>query len=171
LKVGFICPLFLFFNGKVPDMAETVSKQVEAIALPVLHELGLELVEVQYRREKNGWVLRLIIDKQEGVSLDDCTAVSREIGQLLDIEDFIDQAYNLEVSSPGLDRPLKSIADFQRFIGRRAKIKTNEPIAGEHVFVGKIQQTMGETIILEVGRKELTIPFAVVSKARLEVEF
>jgi len=152
-------------------MAETVSKQVEAIALPVLDELGLELVEVQYRREQTGWVLRLIIDKQEGVNLDDCTAVSREISQLLDIEDFIDQAYNLEVSSPGLDRPLKSIADFQRFIGRRAKIKTIEPIAGEHVFVGKIQQTVGETIILEVDGRELTIPFAGVSKARLEVEF
>jgi ribosome maturation factor RimP len=88
----------------------------------------------------------------------------------LDIEDFIDQAYNLEVSSPGLDRPLKSMTDFQRFIGRKAKIKTIEPIAGEHVFVGKIQQTEGETIILEVGRKEVKIPFSEVSKARLEVE-
>jgi ribosome maturation factor RimP len=152
-------------------MAETVSKQVEALALPVLEELGLELVEVQYRREQSGWVLRLIIDKQEGVSLDDCTAVSREISQLLDIEDFIDQAYNLEVSSPGLDRPLKNMADFQRFTGRKAKIKTMVPIDGEHVFIGKIQQTAGEMIILEVGRKEVTIPFAQISKARLEVEF
>ncbi|MBW2505801.1 MAG: ribosome maturation factor RimP [Deltaproteobacteria bacterium] len=152
-------------------MAETISKQVEAIALPVLVELGLELVEVQYRREQSGWVLRLIIDKQEGVSLDDCTAASREIGQLLDIEDFIDQAYNLEVSSPGLDRPLKSMADFQRFVGRMAKIKTDEPIGGERVFVGRIQQTSGDTIILEIGGTELRIPFEQVSKARLEVEF
>jgi len=152
-------------------MAETISKQVEAIALPVLVELGLELVEVQYRREQSGWVLRLIIDKQEGVSLDDCTAASREIGQLLDIEDFIDQAYNLEVSSPGLDRPLKSMADFQRFVGRKAKIKTDEPIGGERVFVGRIQQTSGDTIILEIGGTELRIPFEQVSKARLEVEF
>ena len=152
-------------------MAETISKQVEAIALPVLVELGLELVEVQYRREQSGWVLRLIIDKQEGVSLDDCTAASREIGQLLDIEDFIDQAYNLEVSSPGLDRPLKSMADFQRFVGRMAKIKTDEPIGGERVFVGRIKQTSGDTIILEIGGTELRIPFEQVSKARLEVEF
>jgi ribosome maturation factor RimP len=111
-------------------MAETVTKKVEALAIPVLEEIGLELVEVQFRREQSGWVLRLVIDKQEGVSLDDCAAVSREIGQLLDIEDFIDQAYNLEVSSPGLNRPLKSMADFQRFIGRKAKIKTIEPISG-----------------------------------------
>lgn len=152
-------------------MAETVKKQVEILALPVLEERGLELIEVQYRREQSGWVLRLIIDKQEGVSLDDCTAVSREISQLLDIEDFIDQAYNLEVSSPGLDRPLKNMADFQRFTGRKAKIKTIAPIDGEHVFIGKILQATGETIILAVGSRELEIPFAQVAKARLEVEF
>ena len=152
-------------------MADAVNEKVKEVALPVLEELGLELVEVQYRREQSGWVLRLIIDKQDGVTLNDCTVVSREISQLLDIEDFIDQAYNLEVSSPGLDRPLKSMTDFQRFIGRKAKIKTIEPIAGQHVFIGKIHQTEGETIILEVGRKEVEIPFLQVSKARLEVEF
>ncbi|MGW8287022.1 MAG: ribosome maturation factor RimP [Desulfobulbales bacterium] len=152
-------------------MAETVKKQVEILALPVLEERGLELIEVQFRCEQSGWVLRLIIDKQEGVSLDDCTAVSREISQLLDIEDFIDQAYNLEVSSPGLDRPLKNMADFQRFTGRKAKIKTIAPIDGEHVFIGKILQATGETIILAVGSRELEIPFAQVAKARLEVEF
>jgi ribosome maturation factor RimP len=144
---------------------------VETVALPLLEELGLELVEVQFRREQSGWVLRLIIDKQGGVNLEDCTAVSRELSQLLDIEDFIDQAYNLEVSSPGLDRPLKSMADFQRFTGRKAKIKTIEPIAGEHVFIGKIQQTEGESIVLEVSRREVVIPFSQVAKARLEVEF
>jgi len=152
-------------------MAETVTKRVEAIALPVLEELGLELVEAQYRREQSGWVLRLVIDKQDGVSLDDCAAVSRELGQLLDIEDFIDQAYNLEVSSPGLDRPLRSMADFQRFTGRKVKIKTTVPIGGEHVFVGRVKATEGETIILNDGRRELAIPFSQVAKARLEVEF
>jgi ribosome maturation factor RimP len=152
-------------------MADVINKRVEEVVLPVLGELGLELVEVQYRREQSGWVLRLIIDKPDGVNLDDCAVASRELSQLLDIEDFIDQAYNLEVSSPGLDRPLKSLTDFQRFIGRKAKIKTIEPIAGEHVFIGNIQQTEGESIVLEVGRKEVVIPFLQVSKARLEVEF
>ena len=152
-------------------MAEAVIKQVEAIVLPVLEELGLELVEVQFRREQSGWVLRLIIDKQDGVRLDDCVAVSREVGQLLDIEDFIEQSYNLEVSSPGLERPLKSMADFQRFVGRQARIKTLEPFAGEQVFIGRIKQAEEESIVLEVGRKEITIPFSQVAKARLEVEF
>ena len=152
-------------------MTETVIKRVEAVAQPVLEEMELELMEVQYRREQSGWVLRLTIDKPDGVNLDDCAVASRELSQLLDIEDFIDQAYNLEVSSPGLDRPLKSMADFHRFIGRKAKIKTIEPIAGEHVFIGNIQQTEGESIVLEVGRREVVIPFLQVSKARLEVEF
>ncbi len=152
-------------------MAETVIKQVETVVLPVLEELGFELVEVQYRREQSGWVLRLIIDKQDGISLGDCAAVSREISQLLDIEDFIDQAYNLEVSSPGLNRPLKSMAEFERFVGRLAKIKTIEPIADEHVFIGKINKTEGESIVLEVGTKEVTILFSQVARARLEVEF
>ena len=151
-------------------MADTVAKRVGAVALPVLEEMGLELVEVQYRREQSGWVLRLIIDKQEGISLEDCAAVSREISQLLDIEDFVDQAYNLEVSSPGLNRPLKSMADFESFTGRMAKIKTIEPIAGEHVFIGRIKKTEGETIILEIGRKEVTMPFSQVARARLEIE-
>ena len=152
-------------------MAETVIEQIEAVALPVLDELGLELVEVQYRREQSGWILRLFIDKQDGVNLDDCGRVSREISQLLDIEDFIDQAYNLEVSSPGLNRPLKSMAAFERFVGRLAKIKTTEPIAGEHVFIGKINKAEGESIVLMVGTKEVTILFSQVAKARLEVEF
>jgi len=151
-------------------MADTVAKRVGAVALPVLEEMGLELVEVQYRREQSGWVLRLIIDKQEGISLEDCAAVSREISQLLDIEDFVDEAYNLEVSSPSLSHPLKSMADFERFTGRMAKIKTIEPIAGEHVFIGRIKKTEGETIILEIGRKEVTMPFSQVARARLEIE-
>lgn len=152
-------------------MADTVDNQVEALVLPVLDELGFELVEVQFRREQRGWVLRLTIDSRDGVSLDDCAAVSREVSQLLDIEDFIDQAYSLEVSSPGLDRPLKSMADFRRFIGRRARVKTIEPIDGQYVLIGTIKHAAGETVTLDVDRMEVNIPILQVSKARLEVEF
>ena len=97
--------------------------------------------------------------------------MSREISQLLDIEDFIDQAYNLEVSSPGLNRPLKTMNEFERFIGRKAKIKTVEPIDGEHVFVGKINRIEGEMIVLDVGNKEVFINYPQISRARLEVDF
>ncbi len=152
-------------------MAETTIEKVKEVVLPVLGELGLELSEVQYRREQTGWVLRLIIDSPAGINLDDCASVSREVSQLLDIEDFIEQAYSLEVSSPGLNRPLRNMAEFERFIGRKAKVKTTEPIDGQHVFIGNIKRTEGESIVLDVEAGEVIVPFSQVSKARLEVEF
>jgi ribosome maturation factor RimP len=139
--------------------------------MPVLQEKDLVLVDVLYRRESSGWVLRLFIDKEDGVTLDDCTAVSREVSHLLDIEDIIEQAFNLEVSSPGLDRPLKSVVDFQRFAGRKVKVTTKEPIEGNQVFMGRINKVEDELITMEVGQQELCIPFSEVAKARLEVEF
>ncbi len=152
-------------------MSEVVVGTIKSMVTPILQEMDLELVDVLYRRESSGWVLRLIIDKKDGIALDDCTAVSREVSQLLDIEDIIEQVYNLEVSSPGLDRPLKSIGDFQRFTGRKAKVTTREPIQGNQVFIGRINKVEDGLIILEVGQQELSIPFSEVARARLEVEF
>jgi ribosome maturation factor RimP len=152
-------------------MSETVVEAITSLVMPVLQEKDLVLVDVLYRRESSGWVLRLLIDKEDGVTLDDCTAVSREVSHLLDIEDIIEQAFNLEVSSPGLDRPLKSVGDFQRFAGRKAKVTTKEPIEGNQVFMGRINKVEDELITMEVGQQELCIPFSEVAKARLEVEF
>jgi ribosome maturation factor RimP len=152
-------------------MSETVVEAITSLVMPVLQEKDLVLVDVLYRRESSGWVLRLFIDKEDGVTLDDCTAVSREVSHLLDIEDIIEQAFNLEVSSPGLDRPLKSVGDFQRFAGRKAKVTTKEPIEGNQVFMGRINKVEDELITMEVGQQELCIPFSEVAKARLEVEF
>jgi ribosome maturation factor RimP len=152
-------------------MSETVVEAITSLVMPVLQEKDLDLVDVLYRRESSGWVLRLFIDKEDGVTLDDCTAVSREVSHLLDIEDIIEQAFNLEVSSPGLDRPLKSVGDFQRFAGRKAKVTTKEPIEGNQVFMGRINKVEDELITMEVGQQELCIPFSEVAKARLEVEF
>ncbi len=152
-------------------MSETVVEAITSLVMPVLQEKDLVLVDVLYRRESSGWVLRLFIDKEDGVTLDDCTAVSREVSHLLDIEDIIEQAFNLEVSSPGLDRPLKSVGDFQRFAGRKAKVTTKEPIEGNQVFMGRINKVEDELITMEVGQQVLCIPFSEVAKARLEVEF
>jgi len=152
-------------------MSETVVEAIISLVMPVLQEKDLDLVDVLYRRESSGWVLRLFIDKEDGVTLDDCTAVSREVSHLLDIEDIIEQAFNLEVSSPGLDRSLKSVGDFQRFAGRKAKVTTKEPIEGNQVFMGRINKVEDELITMEVGQQELCIPFSEVAKARLEVEF
>jgi ribosome maturation factor RimP len=152
-------------------MTEAVVGTIQSMLKPILDELDLELFEVQFRRESHGWVLRLTIDKEDGVTIDDCATVSREVSQLLDIEDIIEQKYSLEVSSPGLDRPLKSLADFRRFIGRKAKVTTKEPVNGAQVIVGKINKVEDELIILEIGRQELSILYSEIAKARLEVEF
>jgi ribosome maturation factor RimP len=152
-------------------MTEAVVGTIQSMLKPILDELDLELFEVQFRRESHGWVLRLTIDKEDGVTIDDCATVSREVSQLLDIEDIIEQKYSLEVSSPGLDRPLKSLADFRRFIGRKAKVTTKEPVNGAQVIVGKINKVEDELIILGIGRQELSILYSEIAKARLEVEF
>jgi len=102
-------------------MSDHVIDKVRDFAEGLLPTMGLELVDVQFRREGHGWVLRLFIDREEGVTVDHCADVSREIGQFLDVEDLIGHPYHLEVSSPGLERPLKSMRDFQRFVGKKAK--------------------------------------------------
>lgn len=103
--------------------AET-EKQVEKLIAPILDDFGYELVDLQYKKEGSSMALCVFIDKPGGITLDDCVEVSREVGAILEIEDPIRSAYRLEVSSPGLDRPLKKPADFERFAGHSVKIKT-----------------------------------------------
>ena len=110
----------------------SVLEKVQAVAKPVLDDLGFELVDVEFKREGQGWVLRFFIDKPGGVTLDDCALFSREVSMLLDVEDFIHRAYHLEVSSPGIDRPLKTREDYQRFCGERIKAKTFEKMDPAH---------------------------------------
>jgi len=118
--------------------ADRIITAVESFARPVLDDMGLEMVEVQFRRESGGWLLRLFIDREDGVNVDDCALVSRQISAYLEVEDLIEHAYNLEVSSPGLERPLKKKEDFVRFTGRKARIKLKEPIDGQRVFFGQL---------------------------------
>jgi ribosome maturation factor RimP len=146
---------------------EKVLAAIEQYAEPLLRDLGIELVEVQFRREGHGWVLRLFIDREQGVTLDDCAAVSRAISTWLDVEDLIEHAYQLEVSSPGLERPLKRIEDFQRFVGRQAKVKLKEPRDEQNVFIGTLEQVAGEEVILLVDGRQVAIPFAEIARARL----
>ncbi|MHB8788606.1 MAG: ribosome maturation factor RimP [Desulfobulbaceae bacterium] len=146
---------------------EKVLAAIEQYAEPLLRDLGIELVEVQFRREGHGWVVRLFIDREQGVTLDDCAAVSRAISTWLDVEDLIEHAYHLEVSSPGLERPLKRIEDFQRFVGRQAKVKLKEPRDGQNVFIGTLEQVVGEEVILLVDGRQVAIPFAEIARARL----
>ena len=149
-------------------MGMEVVEQVKSIALPLLQELGLDLVEVEFRREAGGWVLRLYLDKSGGVTLGDCQRVSEELSDLLDVENLIDHSYSLEVSSPGLNRPLSREADFLRFVGQRARVITSQAIAGQRRFLGILKGYEGGRLMLEQeGGTIVLIPHALISKARL----
>ena len=149
-------------------MIEVVREKIAALAEELLPSMGLELVEIQFRREQHGWVLRVFIDAEEGVTLDDCSRVSREIGDFLDVEDIIEHAYNLEVSSPGLERKLLKTEDFVRFAGNKAKIKFHQHKKKKKTYVGEIVNVEEDEILLasEDG-KELRFTFEMLSAARL----
>lgn len=149
-------------------MSEFVIERVEEFANALLPSMGLELVEVQFRREGHGWVLRLYIDCEQGITVDHCADVSRELSDFLDVEDLIDHPFSLEVSSPGLERPLKSFRDYTRFVGRKVKVKLRETIEGQKVFVGNIQQVREESIELVLeDQSTVVLPFEHIRKARL----
>ncbi len=150
--------------------ATSVTARVEAFAVPLLDDLGLELVDVEYRREGHGWVLRLFIDRPGGVTLDDCAEVSREVSRYLEVEDPIDHAYHLEVSSPGLERPLKKEKDFLRFTGRRARIKMREKIDGQRVFTGILAGLADGAVGLEIDGATRALPLDGIARARLVYE-
>ncbi|MDH3976258.1 MAG: ribosome maturation factor RimP [Deltaproteobacteria bacterium] len=146
----------------------TIEEEAARIAIPILESCNMELVDVEYRREHGGWILRLYIDKEGGVTLDDCGMVSREIGTVIEVEELIDHHYNLEVSSPGITRPLKKPADYERFKGRYAKIKLYEAIEGMKSFVALIKGVEDKEIILDKEGKEIKVAFNAIAKANLE---
>lgn len=146
---------------------EKIIAAIEEYAGPVLDDMGLELVEVQFRPEGHGWVLRIFIDKEQGVIVDDCAHVSREISTWLDVEDLIEHAYHLEVSSPGLERPLKKPADYERFAGRKARVKLKEPRDGQRVFIGILGSIQENKVTLIVDEKPVRIAFEEIARARL----
>ena len=136
---------------------------------PVMDDMGLELVEVQFRRESGGWILRLFIDREGGVTVDDCASVSRQVSSHLEVEDCIDHAYSLEVSSPGLERPLKRKEDFIRFSGRKARVKLKEPVDGQRVFLGILGPVDGDTLTLDIEGRQMKIALDAVQRARLSL--
>lgn len=149
-------------------MSESVIHTVSAFSEELLPAMGLELVEVQFRREQHGWVLRVFIDSESGVTHENCSQVSRELGDYLDVEDIIDHKYHLEVSSPGLERKLFKTEDFRRFSGRKAKVKMSEAVDGQKTYIGEICRVHGDTIVLELeGGKQLSFTLDMVSTARL----
>jgi len=155
---------------------DTVSRVTE-LATPLLDSLELELVDCEYKREGRAMVLRLFIDRVGGVTLDDCASVSRELAEILDVEDFIREEYTLEVSSPGLNRPLKKAADYQRYQGRLVKIKTFELLPDDagnprKTFLGQLLGLDGENVRLKLTEGQTaSIPLNKIAKSNLEFEF
>jgi ribosome maturation factor RimP len=131
----------------------------------------MELIDVEHRREARGWVLRLYIDKEGGVTLDDCSRVSQEVGRVLDVEDFILTPYTLEVSSPGLNRVLKREKDFVKYRDRLIRVKTFDPIGNRRQFKGRLLGLAENRIEIEVDGETFQIPLSNVTKANLEMEF
>ncbi len=141
------------------------------MAEPLLTDLGFELVDVVFATEYGRKVLRFFIDKPGGVTIDDCTQASRDLSTLLDVQDPIPQRYTLEVSSPGLDRPLVKEKDFIRYAGKKVKIKTKEPIEGRRNFKATIDSVGDKSIsVTDFDGRRFVIELAQIDRARLEIE-
>ncbi|HEV8658640.1 MAG TPA: ribosome maturation factor RimP [Thermoanaerobaculia bacterium] len=151
-------------------MPDRVEKEIEKI----VSSEGLELVHVEYKRQGRGYLLRVDIDKEGGVTLEDCQLVSQQISTYLDVDDVVPTEYELQVSSPGLDRKFYRESDYEKFIGRLVRVKTAKAIRGLHVIVGKLKQFDGQKIVVTdpVMKKDpdYEIPMSDIKETRLEVE-
>ena len=150
---------------------EKLLEEVRQVIEPLLQSQGFELVDLEYQREPQGWVLRIYLDLEGGVTLDDCAEVSGEIGAVLEVKDVIPNPYVLEVSSPGLTRPLRKPEDFNKFRNRLVKIKLYEPLEGRKNFKGTLLGLEGEKVRLEIEGRVYELPLQGIAKANLEIEF
>ena len=150
-------------------LADNVEQQIQRI----VESEGLELVHVDYRRQGHAFLLRIDIDKEGGVTVDDCTLISQQVSTWLDVEDPIPGEYELQVSSPGLDRRFYRDADYEKFLGRLVRVKTSKAIRGLHVIVGRLKTFDGSTVVVTdpVMKKDpdYAIPLADIKETRLEV--
>ena len=180
-------PLFVFGGVAGRHTWVTVGhddlvREIRAIADRVAGSFGLEIFDVQLRQESIGWVLRVVLDRSEkdgkavadageSVNLNDCQRVSRDLSAVLDVDITFDHAFTLEVSSPGLDRPLRHLGDCRRFAGRLVKIVTTEAVDGQHYVEGRIAKVEDDVVIVDAGRRVHRVPWSLVARARLGVEF
>src|SRR6185295_19322975 len=153
--------------------AGSLIDQIRSIAGPVAESYGLEIFDVQFRREAAGMVLRIQIDRpgpaasaEDSVSVEDCAKVSRDLSAILDVDDVVPGAYTLEVSSPGLDRPLRHADDYRRFAGRRAKIVMREAVDGQMFFKGTLGGVDDNAVLIESGDgTRHRVPMGVIRRA------
>jgi len=154
-------------------MQETVTERVWQLAEPLVTQEGLEIVDVEFRRENRGLVLRFYLDRAAGVggvSLDELTRVSRQLGDLLDVHDAVPGSYNLEVSSPGINRRLRRPEHFRRYIGKRVRVRTAEPLDGRRSFVGLLEAVTTDGVVVRDTVAAYSIRFAEIAQANYEAE-
>ena len=149
----------------------SVSQAIFKLVEPALRSEGLEPVDVEYRKEGKCWYLRIFIDKSAGVTLEDCQSASRLLEDLIEVENLIEHEFTLEVSSPGLDRPIKKERDFLRNLNRRIRLTTFSPIHNNKIFSGVLKDFKDGWLYLECEGKILEIPMEVIAKAKPEIDF
>ncbi|MCR8630772.1 ribosome maturation factor RimP [Paenibacillus radicis (ex Xue et al. 2023)] len=152
-------------------MSAQIKSVVESLLQTYMEENGFELVEVEYVKEGSNWFLRVYVDKEGGIDIDDCGRISEFLSEKLDEDDPIPTAYFLEVSSPGAERPLKKVQDYYNAVGENVFVTTYEPINGLKEFEGTLLSFNEETVEIEIGKKKHTIPFNKVAGARLAIVF
>lgn len=156
-------------------MSQKITELATELVTPIVEKLGLELVDVEFVKEGKNWFLRVYIDSSGGVDIEECGTVSEQLSEKLDELDPIEQPYFLEVSSPGVERPLKKPEDVKNAIGKNVNIKLYEPINGEKVYEGLLKDFDGETLFMEIKVKtqvkKVELPYKKVANARLAVVF
>ena len=146
------------------------TEQLKELLAPIVEDLGYTLWGVQYLQGR-GAVLRLFIDHEDGIGVDDCVRVSHEVSGVLDVEDPIPGEYNLEVSSPGMDRPLFELSQFDRYRGEQVQLKLLAPLAGKRKMTATLVDVDGDTLVVELDGETLRVPYSQVDRARLEPRF
>ena len=153
------------------DQQAQIRRQVEELSESLVAAEGMELVDLEYRREGPRWVLRLFIDKEGGVNIDDCARISQELGDLLDVKNIIPQAYVLEVSSPGLNRRVRKKEDFARFVGQKVQLWLVAPQDGRRKIVGDLIGVEGEEVVVAAVEGRFSVALKDIAKANLIYEF
>jgi len=156
-----------------PEKAAAITDSPEVVAVvwelaePICNVEGMELIHVEYQREVGGRILRLYVDKPGGITLGDCSVISSQLGDILDLKLETEESYTLEISSPGLDRPVSRLSDFEKFKGEQAKIKIAQPINGQKKFKGILSGIIDSNIRLKTDKDTVAIPYQDIIKARL----
>jgi ribosome maturation factor RimP len=153
------------------DQQAQIRRQVEELSESLVVAAEMQLVDLEYRREGPGWMLRLFIDKEGGVTVDDCARISRELGDLLDVKDIIPKAYVLEVSSPGLNRRVRKKEDFARFVGQKIQLWLIAPRDGRRKIVGDLIGVEGEEVVVAAVEGRFSVALKDIAKANLIYEF